>query len=139
MISPSLISLKRSIVIPHSYPCETSFASSWKRFNELFDDYNLISLDVEVMSIEEEMNAYILVFKEYPDVEYTILTDNYSIVKVNDFDQKVKIGESISIRTFPQYTESFSMIPIVAVEWNNEVLLDEKQGYENFLKMFTGK
>lgn len=108
-------------------------------FNELFDDYNLISLDVEVMSIEEEMNAYILVFKEYPDVEYTILTDNYSIVKVNDFDQKVKIGESISIRTFPQYTESFSMIPIVAVEWNNEVLLDEKQGYENFLKMFTGK
>ena len=91
------------------------------------------------MSIEEEMNAYILVFKEYPDVEYTILTENYSIVKVNDFDQKVKIGESISIRTFPQYTESFSMIPIVAVEWNNEVLLDEKQGYENFLKMFTGK
>lgn len=108
-------------------------------FNELFDDYNLITLDVEVMTVEEEMNAYVLVFKEYPNVEYTILMDNYTIVKTNGFDKKVKTGEKITIRTFPQYAESFSLIPIVAVEWNEEVLLKEEQGYENFLKMFTGK
>ena len=108
-------------------------------FNELFDDYNLITLDVEVMTVEEEMNAYVLVFKEYPNVEYTILMDNYTIVKTNGFDEKVKTGEKITIRTFPQYAESFSLIPIVAVEWNEEVLLNEEQGYENFLKMFTGK
>ncbi len=108
-------------------------------FNELFDDYNLITLDVEVMTVEEEMNAYVLVFKEYPNVEYTILMDNYTIVKTNRFDEKVKTGEKITIRTFPQYAESFSLIPIVAVEWNEEVLLNEEQGYENFLKMFTGK
>lgn len=108
-------------------------------FNELFDDYNLITLNVEVMTVEEEMNAYVLVFKEYPNVEYTILMDNYTIVKSNGFVEKVKTGEKITIRTFPQYAESFSLIPIVAVECNEEVLLNEEQGYENFLKMFTGK
>ena len=52
-------------------------------FNELFDDYNLITLDVVVMTVEEEISAYVLVFKEYPNVEYTILMDNYTIVKTN--------------------------------------------------------
>ena len=63
-----------------------SFADS---FNELFDDYNLITLDVEVMSIKEEYDTYVMVFKEYPDVEYTIITDNYHIAKNNGFDDKV--------------------------------------------------
>lgn len=106
-------------------------------FNELFDDYNLITLDVEVMTIEEEMNAYVLVFKEYPDVEYTIITDNYHIAKNNGFDDKVKVGEKITVRTFPQYTDSFKLIPVVSVVYNDEVLLNEEEGYANFLKMFT--
>lgn len=111
-----------------------SFADS---FNELFDDYNLITLDVEVMSIKEEYDTYVMVFKEYPDVEYTIITDNYHIAKNNGFDDKVKVGEKITVRTFPQYTDSFKLIPVVSVVYNDEVLLNEEEGYANFLKMFT--
>ena len=113
-----------------------SFADS---FNELFDDYNLITLDVEVMSIKEEYDTYVMVFKEYPEVEYIIISDNCTIAKNNGFDEKVKVGENITVRTFPQYTDSFTLIPVVSVVYNDEVLLDETEGYNNFLEMFTGK
>ena len=48
--------------------CSSMFKNT---FNELFDSYNLITLDVTVQSIEYETeDSIILVFEEYADVGY---------------------------------------------------------------------
>ena len=108
-------------------------------FNELFDDYNLITLDVTVSKMEMDTNHVTLTFVEYPDCDYIITSDNFVIVSENRFNERVNIGTKVVVRTFPKYTESFDLIPIVAISVDDEVLLDEEKGYENFLKMFEMK
>lgn len=105
-------------------------------FNELFDSYNLITLDVTVKELEVDTNYAMLTFEEYPDCDYILSEDNYFVVSANGFNEKVKVGSKVVIRTFPMYTESFTLIPIVSITVDDEILLDEEIGYENFLKMF---
>lgn len=109
-------------------------------FQSLFDEYNLITLDVKVSKMEVlSSNSVVLTFEEYPDVEYALIDNCYQIALVNGFDTKVYVGKEISIRTFPKYTDDFDMIPIVALSVDGEVILDETLGYEEFLKLFSTK
>ena len=105
-------------------------------FNELFDSYNLITLDVTVKELEVDTNYATLTFEEYPDCDYILSDENYFVVSANGFNEKVKVGSKVVIRTFPKYTDSFDLIPIVSIAVADEVLLDEEVGYENFLKLF---
>ncbi len=71
---------------------------------------------------------------KFDDNCFKIVGDNLTIVRKNDIDQKISIGDQIEFVTAPKYFGDGYVMPIVAISVNEDELLTFDEGYENWLE-----
>ena len=72
---------------------------------------------------------------DYPfdDDTFKIVGENLKIVQQNGIQEKLKLGDTVTIVTAPKYFGDGYVMPIVAISIDGEALLNFEQGYENLL------
>lgn len=73
------------------------------------------------------------------DVCFKIVGKNLQIVQANGIDDKIKVGDQVQFTTAPKYFGNGYVMPIVAIAFNGESLLDFAEGYENLLDWLSVK
>ena len=67
------------------------------------------------------------------DTCFKIIGENLNVVRANSIDNKLKIGEQITIITAPKYFGDGYVMPIVAISIGDEKFLEFEEGYKNLL------
>lgn len=86
------------------------------------------SKDYKVLYIDLSESSPVL-----DDTCFKIVGENLTIVQTNGIDDKLKLGEQVTITTAPKYFGDGYVMPIVAISIGGEKLLDFNEGYNNFL------
>ncbi len=101
------------------------------------DKNNYISSTGIVDYIKYTDNSLYIGFSEldykFDDDNFKIVGENFLIVKNNDIEEKLEMGDTVTITTAPEYMGDGYVMPIVSITIDGEVLLEFDEGYENLM------
>lgn len=132
------------IIITLFYLISLASCTSWTAREEEYyrDRNNYISVTGVVDHIVYDEDSVYLAFSELTqtldDNCFKIMGANYSIVKKNGIEDKLKLGNMVTFTTAPRYFGDGYIMPIVELSIGGEVLLEFDEGYENLMNAYDG-
>ena len=75
--------------------------------------------------------------RNYPATKYCFIEGkNYSIVLENGIQNKLHVGDEITITSAPKYFGNGDFMPIVSLSIGNDCLLSYSVGQKNLVEMY---
>ena len=101
------------------------------------ENYICVTGTISSMKYNEDFTALYIGFSEtspvLDDTSFKIVGENLAIVRANQIDDKLRVGDQITFITAPKYYGDGYVMPIVAVLVKGEDLLKFEEGHQNFL------
>lgn len=101
------------------------------------ENYISVTGTVSYIKYNEDATALYIDFSDLSpvldDTCFKIVGKNLGIAKNNKIDDKLRIGDQITIMTAPKYFGNGYVMPIVSITIRGEELLNFEEGYENLL------
>ena len=115
----------------------TNFSKKEKEYYSDKNNYVTVSGVIDhILFDEQNLTVYLgfsMMSEELDDNAFKIVGKNYSILNEVDAKNKLKLGEIVTFVTAPKYFGDGYVMPIVALNIENEVLLDFEIGFANFI------
>ena len=96
--------------------------------------------NVSYIKYNEDKNRLYMAFPEDNEtlkwITYHIADENLRIVQERGIDEKMKLGDSVTIGYGPRVFGDGYSIPVVQISVNGEELLSFEEGYPNLMKKY---
>lgn len=113
-----------------------------RKYEYYADESNFVTVTAEISFLNETETTLYIEFSNLPEIfsddYFKIISENWEIVKQKMGNDHFSIGDEVTFITAPKYFGDGYVMPIVAISFNGEWLLEYEQGYKNFLNALLG-
>lgn len=110
-------------------------------YYQVQDNYVTVTGTVCHMKYNDEETALYLAFEDmtvtFSDNHFKLEGENLTLTRERGIDEKVAIGDVVTFISAPRYFGDGYVMPIVAIETDDTVLLTFDEGYENLMALLS--